>query len=199
MADTACSLHSLSKIITNKYGHNPIKLGRNVKYKSKNSVNIQAITDENGICLGLSPIKGSSSEVSNVINVLDDINLDDCNKYKKSNRHKKYFIADAGYNSKNNMEYLENKGYVPIIWYNKRNTKNNKIIERNKIKGNKLKKYKTRYKADIFFSQLFLRNRRRIDTKTPRLAKIYDSNIENFINSIYLSIIDIAFGKCAFK
>ena len=117
----------------------------------------------------------------------------------KIKQAQKYFIADAGYNSKNNMEYLENKGYVPIIWYNKRNTKNKKIIEQNKIKGNKLKKYKTRYKAEIFFSQLFLRNRRRIDTKIPRLAKIYDSNIENFINSIYLSIIDIAFGKCAFK
>ena len=104
---------------------------------------------------------------------------------------KKYFIADAGYNSKKNINYLIQKGNIPIIWNNKRNTKNKETIEKNKIKGNKLKKYKRRHIAENFFSW--------IDNKIPRLARIYDKNINNYINMTYIAIIDIAIGNCAFK
>ena len=175
------------KIITNKYGCNPLKLGRNIKYKSKNSINVQALTDAKGICLGIFSLKGSDSEVSNMIDVLNNMGIDDCNKYKKSNRHKKYFIADAGYDSKGNLEYLRKKGYVPIIWHNKRKTKNIDVINKRKIKGHLMEKYKTRHKAENFFAW--------IDNKIPRLARIYDKDIKNYLNMMYVGMIDLIIGR----
>ena len=35
----------------------------------------------------------------------------DSNKYKNVNRHKRYFMADAGYDSKTNRDLLENLGF----------------------------------------------------------------------------------------
>lgn len=54
--------YSRYKIITNKYC--------DVKYKSKYIINLQIITDNFGIPIGLSFMKGSDSEVGEMIYVL---------------------------------------------------------------------------------------------------------------------------------
>ena len=48
----------------------------------------------------------------------------------KSNKHLKYFSCDAGYDSVKNREYLKNKGYTDLIWFNLRNTLNKKLIKK---------------------------------------------------------------------
>jgi len=58
----------------------------------------------------------------------------------------------TGYHSNNNISYLKRVGYDPIIAYNKRNTKDKKIIENNELKGKKLKLYKKRVIIESFFS-----------------------------------------------
>ena len=44
------------------------------------------------------------------------------------NRYKQNFLADSGYSSNKNKRFLKNKGYTPVIKYNKRNTKSKKKI-----------------------------------------------------------------------
>ena len=107
--------HIDSKIITNRYCQEKSNLGRNVKYKSKNSINLQSITDDFGIPLGFSVLKGSDSEIKNMINVLKDVNIEDVNHLKNSNKHKKYFTGDAGYDSLENCSYLNKKGYISLL------------------------------------------------------------------------------------
>lgn len=47
---------------------------------------------------------------------------------KKINNHKKYLLADKGYDSNNIREILKQNNYIPIIPYNVRN-KNRKKLE----------------------------------------------------------------------
>lgn len=76
---------------------------------------------------------------------------------------------------------------MPLFWHNKRNTKNKKQIKENKLKGHKKEKYKSRHIIETYFSW--------IDNKIPRLAKIYDKYIDNYLNLVYLATIDLIFGR----
>jgi hypothetical protein len=44
--------HIDGKIITNKYCIESDKMGRNTRYKSKKSINLQTVTDQYGIPIG---------------------------------------------------------------------------------------------------------------------------------------------------
>ena len=57
--------------------------GRNVKYKSKNSINLQTVTYEFGIPVGFGILKGSESEISNMKKILNEIEIEDVNRSKK--------------------------------------------------------------------------------------------------------------------
>jgi transposase len=73
-------------------------------------------------------------------------------KNSKNNRYKQYLLADSGYHSQNNINYLKKIGYTPIIAYNKRNCKSRKTIEKNKLRGKEAKIYKKRLRIESFFS-----------------------------------------------
>jgi hypothetical protein len=97
-----------------------------------------------------------SSKQSDNISLIETINSIPVNLNtlinSRINRYKQYMLADAGYNSSTNKYYLKKKGYIPIISYNKRNCKNKKIIEKNKLKGKELEIYKKRGIIESFFS-----------------------------------------------
>ena len=127
-------------------------------------------------------LKGSDSEISNMIKVLNEIDIENVSNLQKSNKHKKYFTGVAGcYRSTENREYLNNKGYTDLIWFNKRNTRDVNIIKKRKLTGHKKNKYKKRHIVENYFSW--------IDNKIPRLVRIYDKKIENYLNMIYLALI----------
>jgi len=132
-------------------------------------------------------LKGSDSEISNMINVLDKINIKDVNYLTKSNKHRKYFTGDAGYDSNSNRAYLNNKGYTDIIWSNKRNTKDKDILKKRKIKGNHKDKYKKRNIVENYFSWM--------DIKIPRLVRLYDKKIKSYLSMIHISAISLIFGR----
>lgn len=75
-------------------------------------------------------------------------------KNSKINRYRQYFLADAGYDTKKNKQFLRNKGYIPIIRYNKKNTKNETIIAANELKGVEKKIYKNRRTIESSFAWL---------------------------------------------
>jgi hypothetical protein len=113
-----------------------------------------------------------------MINVLDKINIKDVNYLTKSNKHRKYFTGDAGYDSNSNRAYLNNKGYTDIIWSNKRNTKDKDILKKRKIKGNHKDKYKKRNIVENYFSWM--------DIKIPRLVRLYDKKIKSYLSMIHI-------------
>ena len=128
-------------------------------------------------------LKGSDSEISNMIKVLNEIDIENVTHLQKSNKHIKYFTGVAGCcrYSTENREYLNNKGYTDLIWFNKRNTIDVNIIKKRKLSGHKKNKYKKRHIVENYFSW--------IDNKIPRLVRIYDKKIENYLNMIYLTLI----------
>ena len=69
--------HIDGKIITNRYCSQSNKLGRNTRYKSKKSINLQTVTDDQGVPLGQIILKGSDSEMGMMIDVLNKIGLED--------------------------------------------------------------------------------------------------------------------------
>jgi hypothetical protein len=71
-------------------------------------------------------------------------------KYINHNRYKQYILADKGYYSQNNINYLNLNGYIPIIAVNNRNTKDS-----NKIKFMP-NKYKQLYKKRIIVENYIL-------------------------------------------
>ena len=114
---------------------------------------ISALTDSFGTPLTTSIISSKQSDnisLRETINKLP-INLNTL-RNSKNNRYKQYLLADSGYNSNSNKAYLKQLGYTSIIAYNKRNCKDKKIIEQNKLKGKERTIYKKRIIVESFFS-----------------------------------------------
>lgn len=107
-----------------------------------------------------------------------------CNtrKYFKNNKYKQYLLADSGYDSKNNINLLKKKKYVPLIKQNRRNTKNKNLIRT--FSKNEEKIYKKRTKVENYNSWI---------KKFPKVKCLYERNISNYrgllslANSIIIS------------
>ena len=179
------------KIIINKFGTKSI--GRCIKFKSKNTINrarkrrLQLLVDGNGTGLGCVIMPGNNSEISNMISILNKIGLPDANKWKKSKRFRKKFIADAGYNSERNKEFIKEKGYIPLIWYNKRKTKCEKKIKENKLTKKEMVVYKKRHLVENMNAW--------IEQIIPRMAKVFDKKIRNYLSMVELAFIYLFFKK----
>ena len=172
-------------VTTNKYGHVK-QLGRCIQYKSKYGLNLQFIDDDNGIASGMSIHKGSESENRLLVDCLNNSGIHNTRKGKK------YQIADAGYDSKLNHDHIRSKGYTPIIWKNRRNIKDEEKLKKLKLTKKEKKEYKKRHIVENSFSW--------IKTKVPRLEKIYDSYINNYLNMVYLAVSSLILSKvCLIK
>lgn len=95
---------------------------------------IDLITDSYGVPLEHNI---SSSKISDSITLIKNVDQIPINlntfRNSKNNRYKQYFLADSLYDSRKNKHFLIKKGYIPIIRYNKRNTKNENILKENKM------------------------------------------------------------------
>jgi IS5 family transposase len=72
----------------------------------------------------------------------------------KVNRYKQIFLADTGYDSLKNRQYLESKGYLPLISRNRRNTRNKELLQANKMTPKEKQYYKYRIKVEHSFAWL---------------------------------------------
>jgi Transposase DDE domain len=119
----------------------------------KKYLKISTITDTFGTPLASTIISSKQSDSISITETLNKIPID-INTKKSSffNRYKQYMLADSGYCSKNNSSFLKKRGYIPLINYNKRNTKDKNIIKLNEFNKDQKKKYKGRTKIESFFS-----------------------------------------------
>jgi len=192
--------HIDGHIVTNKNGVD--KIGRCTYYKSKNAYNLQTIVDGNGVnnslqtivdgngvTVGISLNSANKSESELLKETFENSLLVDKNNEKIiiKNKNKKHFTADAGYDSKKNRDYLVSKGFIPLIWSNLRNTKDAEIIKSKKLNRRQINQYKKRHIIENSYSWM--------ETKVPRLAKIFDKKSKNYLSMVYIAIIDVIAGK----
>jgi hypothetical protein len=92
--------------------------------------------------------------------------------------YSKYFIADKGYCSSKIRNLLIAKNILPIIPYNKRNTKDKNKI--NKLTETDKNRYKKRIKIEHIFSNL---------KSNHKLENRYEKYIHNYEGLLYLYFI----------
>jgi transposase len=144
----------------------------------KKYIKISSITNSYGAPLAITMI---SSKQSDTISIQETINKIPINlntlRNSKNNRYKQHFIGDALYDSNKNKTYLKKLGYTPIIAYNRKNTKNQNIINKNKLKGKQLEIYKKRFIIESFFS--WIKN-------YPVINQNYQKTIESYYGLLLL-------------
>jgi transposase len=162
--------------IPNKKGHDMI--GYNTFYNRKYGTKISLITTAKGVPLDVKSYEGNRYDSVILGSHLDNLSSDSpILNNRNDEQHNKYFLADAGYDSKVIREKLINLGYTPKIPINKRNRKKKPKI----IKSDK-KIYKKRLNVEIKIKNI---------KDNKRLINRYDSKIKNFMSFIYFSLIKL--------
>ena len=119
--------------IPNKNGNN--KVGYNKYYNKKNGTKISIICDSKGIPIDTAFYKGNIND-SKIL--LDHLNNSIINKLSI----RCHFMADKGYHTKEIINTLNERGFIPLIAQNKRNIKNENLI--NKMNDDDKEIYKNR-------------------------------------------------------
>lgn len=164
-----------STFIQNKFGVN--KIGRNKFYKNKRGIKISSIVDSKGIPLSTFIDKGSINDAKlfqpTFMNILIKTNA---SKYINSNKHKQYFLADKGYDSKQIRTILKTNSYEPIIAQNRRNIKDPNKIKKFSLLKKKI--YKKRIIVENYFAWI---------TANPKLMRMYEKTIESYYGLVELA------------
>lgn len=162
-----------TSFIMNKNGKQ--KLGRNKYFKNKRCYKLSFIVDSLGMPNSIHIDAGNINDAK--IGLINFNKLFTCIKqidiYKKA-----YMFADKMYDSKEFRKKCKQNNYKPIIDYNKRNTKNKKLIK--KLSKTEKKIYKKRIKVENTFSLI---------KKYRRLDKILDSYLSTYKSFIYLGLL----------
>jgi hypothetical protein len=153
----------------------------------KKYLKVSSVTDSKGTPLVSIPVSAKQSDNISLIETVNKIpiNLNTLNN-SKINRYQQYFLADTGYCSETNRSFLEEKGYIPLIAFNKRNCKDPKIIQENKLKGDDLARYKKRFIIEPFFS--WIKN-------YPVLNQNYQKTISSYNGLLLLASSLIVFKR----
>lgn len=170
-----------SSFIQNQFGVD--KIGRNKYFKNKKVTKLSIVTDVNGIPISVLLDKGNVHDSQFIEKHLNDfLIVTKTYEYRNFNKYKQYMLADAGYDSANVQNLLIQKGYVPIIAHNRRNTKDPSKIK----KFNKLQKckYKKRIIVENAFSWI---------KKNKRLLMRFDKLSTSYLSFVYLALTKIIF------
>lgn len=163
------------------------RVGRNKFYKNKNGLKFTTIVDDNGTPLTISLDNGKIYDSKLLISICDkmltDINL--------TFNNKQYLLADSGYDSNKNTEYIKKQKLIPIIKQNIRKTKDKQKIKKKKFTKKEQKIYNKRIIVENFFSWK--------DLIIPRTDKIYDKKISNFFGMMLIMTSDIILNKMRLK
>ena len=155
------------------------KIGRNKFYKNKNVTKTSLMVDTNGVPINVGLYKGNEHDSKILIDHLK-------NPFLINIQMKRYFIADKGYDSDEIRNELKKINYVPIIPYNKRNTKDKKKLK--KMNLNKTQKNILKKRHIIENTNKLLKNFRSVDVR-------YEKSSDAFLQCIYVSCILLILNK----
>ena len=161
------------------------KIGRNKYFKNKKCTKLSCITDIHGIPMSVLIDSGNTHDVLFINEHLNNMYvITNARKYKNHNRYKQYMLADKAYDSKNIRKELENVGYIPIIDYNKRNTKDTTKLRQLTKKEQII--YVNRIKVENLFC--YIKKNKRILIREDRKASSY-------LNHVHIALIEQLFRK----
>ena len=163
--------HTDTSYALNKNGKET--LGRNKHFKNKNCYKISTIVDNNRIPSSTTVEPGNKNDAKIGLTNIDKINE---NIKIINSKCESYMLADKMYDTKEFREKCILNNFKPIIDYNKRNTKNKKLIKKLTKKEKKI--YKKRMKVENTFCIL---------KKYKRIQLIYDSYLSTYVSFIYLA------------
>lgn len=158
-----------TSFIMNKCGRT--KLGRNKFYKNKNCYKLSIIIDAFKNPISASVEAGNLNDAKIGINNISNL-IYDISKLKKA-----YILADKIYDTNEFRHKCKNNNLIPIIDYNKRNTKDVQKI--NKLNKEEKTIYRKRIKVENTFAIL---------KKYKRIDKIYDFTPNTYLSFVYLSL-----------
>lgn len=148
------------------------------KGESSKGIKITSLVTTNGIPISVKINQGNNYDSPLLPQVVNKCVINcDTKKYSNHNRFKQYFLADSGYDSKQNNEILIKKGYIPIIIQNRRNIKNKKLIR--KLNNKQKKIYKRRTIVENYHSWL---------KKFSKIKSLYEHNINSYRGLLLLGI-----------
>jgi transposase len=166
--------------IYNQYG--VTNIGRNKYYKNKKGYKLSCLTDVNGIPISILLDSGNTYDGHFIEKHFNAMLIEtNTNKYKEHNRYKQYIMADSMYDANKIRKVTQDKGYVTIIDYNKRNSKNPK-----ELTTFEKSKYKKRIKIENCFSWL---------KKNKRVKDLYDKSPVTYMGYVYLAFCTILFTR----
>jgi hypothetical protein len=148
------------------------------KGESSKGIKITSIVTTSGIPISITTDSGNKYDSPLLPNAINNI-VTNCNtyKYRNHNRYKQYILADKGYDSKNNFKILQEKGYIPLIPQNKKNTKNKKLLR--KFNKQEKKVYKKRNIIENYHSWI---------KKFPKIKCLHEHKIEYYKGLLLLGI-----------
>ena len=162
-------------------------IGRNKYYKNKKCTKLSCITDINGIPISILIDSGNIHDNSFIEEHMKNMYvITNTKKYMYSNRYKQYMLADKGYDSKNVRKILTENGYIPIIDYNRRNTKDSTKI-----------KYLTKNEQIIYANRIKIENLFCYIKKNKKILLREDKKSNSYLCHVYMALIKILFVKFA--
>ena len=160
-------------------------IGRNKYFKNKKGTKISFIIDDKKIPISIVLDKGNVNDGQFIEKHLQNMLIDtNTKKFVNNNRYKQYFLGDKGYDSQKIRNILSEKGYIPLIDYNKRNTRDPKKIK--KLNKKDKIKYKKRIKVENIFC--YLKKNKRIRLREEKYCKSY-------LSFIYMGLIKFLLNK----
>jgi len=145
----------------------------------KLSLKISALCDKYGIILALDIIPGNKHDCITLIDTIKNKLIDtDTKFYESNNRYKHYLLGDTGYFSDENLTFLKELGYDPIVNKNVGNTTDPQKLddiyqmrEKNRTKLNK------RCIIENFFCWI---------KRYPKINNLFEKDIHNYKGLVYL-------------
>ncbi len=154
---------------------NKDKAKRNAYFKNKKVIKLSLLTDSKGITLNSLIESGNEHDSTVYKNQIKSLNDNEKRQFINS-----IFIADSGYDSSYIYEINKNIFKKSIIKPNNRNTKNKN--KKRKLDENEEKLYKKRIKIEHTNQKI---------KSYRRLNFVYEKEIKNYKQLIYLSLNDI--------
>jgi len=158
---------------------NKDKAKRNAYFKNKKIIKISLITESNGITLNCLIESGNYNDSIIYQNQIKSLNEDEKKEFINS-----IFMADSGYDSSFIYELNKSIFKKSIIKPNNRNTKNE--IKKRKLNESENQLYKKRIKVEHTNQKI---------KAYRRLNYVYEKEIKNYNQLIYLSLNDILMKK----
>ena len=146
---------------------------KNPHNKCKRGSRVSTIVDSKGVPLSITVDDSDGNDAKLFFNVFAKMTA---NKSILKKIHKRTkFLADKGYDSKKIRNKILSRKMIPIIGYNKRNTKD--ISKIKFLTADELKIYKKRIRVEHLYA---------FYKKYPKINSIYEKTLESYRNLVFI-------------